>query len=124
MKDRSWNLALGALNAALLIFLLTQSRPAITQASPEVLQAQRIELLDGDGIVRAQLKVEESGETVFRMRDAKGEIRVKLGASESGSGLLLNNGATEPGVHALAQEDGVATITLHGTENKKTVLAP
>ncbi len=124
MKDRPWNLALGAVNTALLIFLLTQGRPAITQASPEVLQAQRIELLDSNGYLRAQLKVEESGETVFRMRDAKGEIRVKLGASESGSGLLLNNGATEPGVHALAQEDGGATITLHSKDGKKTVLVP
>ena len=124
MKDRSWNLALGALNAALLIFLLTQGRPTITQASPEVLQAQRIELLDSNGFLRAQLNVEESGETVFRMRDAKGEIRVKLGASESGSGLLLNNGATEPGVHALAQDGGVANITLHGKDGQKTVLGP
>jgi hypothetical protein len=49
---------------------------------------------------------------------------VKLGASETGSGLLLNNGATEPGVHALAQNGGVATITLHGKDGKKTVLAP
>jgi hypothetical protein len=102
MRHRFWNLALGALNAALLSFLLTQGRPAVTQASPEVLQAQRIGLLDSDGYIRAQLRVEERGDTVFRMRDAKGEIRMKLGASGTGSGLLLNNGATEPGVHVLA----------------------
>jgi hypothetical protein len=124
MKHRSWNLALGVLNAALLIFLLTHGRPALTQASPAALQAQRIELVDNQGVVRAQLTVEESGETVFRMRDAKGEIRVKLGASETGSGLLLNNGATEPGVHALAQNGGVATITLHGKGGIRNVLAP
>jgi hypothetical protein len=124
MRHRFWNLALGALNAALLSFLLTQGRPAVTQASPEVLQAQRIGLLDSDGYIRAQLRVEERGDTVFRMRDAKGEIRMKLGASGTGSGLLLNNGATEPGVHVLAQDGGVATIPLHGKDGKLTVLAP
>jgi hypothetical protein len=51
-----------------------------------VLRAQRIELVD-------------------RIRDLEGNIRVKLGASQSGSGLVLLNDRTEPGVQVLAGAD-------------------
>jgi hypothetical protein len=50
----------------------------------------------------ARLSVESNGEAVFRMRDAEGTIRVKLGASKDGSGLVLLDERTEPGLHVLA----------------------
>jgi hypothetical protein len=43
---------------------------------------------------------------VFRLLDQGGAIRVKLGAWRGGSGLLLNDDATEPGVHLLATSAG------------------
>jgi hypothetical protein len=58
--------------------------------------------------VRGQFFVEESGEAVFRMRDEKGQIRVKLGASERGSGFILMDDRTEPGVQMLS---GVSALT-------------
>ena len=42
------------------------------------------ELVDDSGQVRANLKVETGDEVVFRLRDAKGTVRFKLGASEDG----------------------------------------
>ena len=46
-------------------------------------------------------------------------IRVKLGASEEGSGLLLINHLTEPGVHILADQNGTSlTLTEEAEESK------
>jgi len=74
--------------------------------------------------VRAQLSVEANGEAVFRMRDAKGTIRVKMGASEEGSALVLLNESTEPGVHILAKRDGGTSVTLRSRGGQQQVLTP
>jgi hypothetical protein len=55
---------------------------------------------------------------------------VKLGASESGSGLLLLDGATEPAVHIIARRGGTAaqptttSLTLRGAHGQQRVIAP
>ena len=89
----------------------------------DVIRAQRIELVDERGRTRAQLTVEEGGEAVLRIRDPQGTIRVKLGASESGSGLVLLNDRTEPGVHLRANSEG-STITLAESGKPERVIAP
>ena len=75
--------------------------PAVDTSS--VVRTQRIELVDERGNQRARLSVEPGGEVVLRLLSASGEIRVKLGASNDGSGLILMNGATEPAVHMIAE---------------------
>jgi hypothetical protein len=55
--------------------------------------------------------------------DAKGTIRVKLGASESGSGLLLLEDRTEFGVQLVANRNGTA-VTLAEKGKEKRVIAP
>ena len=101
-----------------IIFLITQSKQA-DQSIPAVLKAQRIELVDGNGKVRASLKVEDGTETVFRLMDEDGTIRVKLGASRDGSGLVLLNDSTNVGIHALAKRDGTfLKIEEDGREKK------
>lgn len=67
-------------------------------AAQPVLRAQLIELVDARGQVRAQLKTEDNGDVVLRLRDQAGNIRVKLGANALGSGLLLLDERTERGV--------------------------
>jgi hypothetical protein len=93
---------------------LLYERSAVAQPVATVLRAQAIELVDGRGRVRAQLNVEANGEVVFRLRDSSGTIRVKLGASEDGSGLLLANEATEPGVHILAKRNATSLTVKRG----------
>lgn len=82
--------------------LVLRDRPAEAKAVPGVLRAQAIELVDRQGRVRARLNIEPGGQVVFRLRDATGRVRVKLGADEAGSGLVLMNETSEPGVHVLA----------------------
>jgi hypothetical protein len=52
------------------------------------------------------------------LRDSKGTIRVKLGAGENGSGLVLVDDQTNVGIHALAKKDGT-TLTLINKDGKK-----
>ncbi len=110
MKEKSTQILLGAI-AALLVVHLFLSPPLLTVAHAReetvstVLRARTIELVDESGRARVNLRTEKDGAVVFRMMDSKGTIRVKLGASESGSGLLLFDETTEPGVHLLATRD-------------------
>lgn len=85
------------------IFIMAQSR-ANDQSVAQVIKAQRIELVDEHGKIRASLKYEE-GETIFRLMDADGTIRVKLGGGRDGSGLVLLNDSTEVGIQALAKSN-------------------
>jgi hypothetical protein len=87
-----------------------------------VLRAQKIELVDARGVTRARLSTEADGEVVLRLIAANGELRVKLGAANDGSGLLLANSATEPGVHVLAQGRS-ATLKLKAGASER-VLEP
>jgi hypothetical protein len=101
---------------------LFQDRPAAAQTAPDVVRARAIELVDGRGRVRAQLNLESSGEVVLRLRDSAGTIRVKLGASEDGSGLLLANEATEPGVHIVANRRATSVTVQRG--DQRQVMTP
>ena len=72
----------------------------------EKITVREFELVGDNGSRRASIKVESSGEVVMRLMDQDGTIRVKLGANDDGSGLVLLDGSTEPAVHALAKKDG------------------
>jgi hypothetical protein len=113
MRTARLALALGVLNLAVLAW---PRAPAPT----EVVRARRIELVDDAGVVRAQLTVEDDREVVFRLRDPSGTVRAKLGASAEGSGLLLTNAATEPGVHLLASGTA-ASMTVRAGERRRVI---
>jgi hypothetical protein len=67
--------------------------------------------------------VESTGEAVFRLRDSRGEIRVKLGAGTDGSGLVLLNGATETGVH-MQVKGRETTLTLRNQDGQRRLITP
>ena len=110
--------ATACVGIVLVSMALFQGHPAAAQTQPEVIRARAIELVDSRGRVRAQLNVESSGEVVFRLRDSAGTIRVKLGASEDGSGLLLANEATEPGVHLVANRRATSVTIQRGQQRR------
>ncbi len=123
MATRRLLLGLMGMNAVLLTAQLAQLHRASAASVPETVRARRIEIVDERGRVRAQLNVEADGEAVFRLRDSEGEIRVKLGAGRSGSGLLLLDGSTEPGVQVLATSEG-PSVTLTGKGARRRVITP
>lgn len=94
-------------NLVLLAILL--SRPIVAQGDAQILRGRALELVDPSGRVRAQFNVEPDGEAVFRLRDAEGTIRVKLGAGSDGSGLTLLDETTEPAVQIIARRSATPT---------------
>jgi hypothetical protein len=119
----STRLALGVtvVNLALLLTAFTQRPQSSTE--PQVLRGTAIELVDESGRLRGRLNVEPGGEVVLRLVDERGRIRVKLGAGTDGSGLLLANDATEPGVHLLATSKGSSIRVVNG-DGRERLIAP
>ena len=130
LSTRPLTLVLTVVNMVILVVGVTQHRAASAQGDASILRGRGLELVDAAGQVRAQFTVEANGEAVFRMRDSKGTIRVKLGAGEDGSALLLLDETTEPGVYLLAkraQTDAASrttSITLTGADGKSRVITP
>jgi hypothetical protein len=122
-----WRLALVGLTGLNLIVVAALLGPcqhaSAAATAADTLRAKAIELVDQHGRVRAQLNVESDGEAVFRLRDSKGEIRVKLGAGEHGSGLLLLDGSTEPAIHLRAGTSD-PTLTLQGKDGRRKAITP
>lgn len=118
MHARRFAVAMACVGTVLVVSSPFQDSPAVAQTQPDVIRARAIELVDGRGRVRAQLNVESSGEVVLRLRDSTGTIRVKLGASDDGSGLLLANEATEPGVHLLANRRATSVTVQRGQQRQ------
>ena len=130
MKTQRLALLLTFVNLVVLVVLLTRENVAFAKGDAAMLRGRGLELVDATGQVRAQFTVEADGEAVFRMRDAKGTIRVKLGAGSNGSGLLLLDETTEPAVHIIASRAAApagattTSISLSGADGRSRVLTP
>lgn len=124
MRIQRVPLILTGVNLVLLVWLIAAtSGVAAGQSAAPVLRASAIELVDATGLVRAHLIVTPENETLLRMRDANGDIRVKLGASEAGSGLLLADGWAQPGLHVLAKRGG-SILRLADPDGQQRVIRP
>jgi hypothetical protein len=123
MRVHRTTIAITAINLGLLLAMLAQARASAQESGAPVLRGRALELVDERGQMRARLNVESGGEVVLRLLDQKGTIRVKLGASEDGSGLLLANDATEPGVHILAKADG-SRLRLVNKDGRERLITP
>jgi hypothetical protein len=122
--------ALTAINLVLLLLTVTQTAPTTAQTVTPILRGRALELVDERGGVRSRLDVEPTGEVVLRLLDKNGTIRVKLGAGEDGSGLVLADEATEPAIHLIARRRGTperpttTSITLRGPDGQQRVIRP
>jgi hypothetical protein len=123
MQAKGLVLALTAANAILLALLavIWLLPPAVAELGAPVIRASIVELVDARGQVRSRLGVEADGEVVLRLFDPSGRVRVKLGASDGGSGLLLLDEETEPGVQIIARRTATegrpatTSLTLTGS---------
>lgn len=121
--------ALALANFALLTMLASRGDGTqAASATPRVLQAELIELIDAKGAVRAQLQTEDDGAVILRLRDRNGNVRVKLAADELGSGLLLADNRTDVGVHILSgvsrlTQKPATAITVADSDGAKVVLS-
>ena len=124
---------LTVINLVILLVGPAQGPPLTAQSVAPVLRGQALEIVDGRGQVRARINVEPATATadgktypeavVFRLIDPNGRIRVKLGADQEGSGLLLANDSQQPGVHMLAKSTGTV-LKLINTDGREQVIKP
>jgi hypothetical protein len=129
MNPRTNQVLLAAVLVLLAVHLL-RSATAVDIAKaeeaknpPAVIRAGAFELVNKQGKVVAQLYLGEEGGGNIRLRSADGTIRVKLGATDDGSGLLLCDERAEPAVMLLSNKTGTsATLAEKGKEKK--VLKP
>lgn len=119
MKSQALPAVLVGLVILLLLGVALDERPAEASAVPPVLRARMFEVVDARGVRRASLKVERNGAVLFRLFDEAGTIRVKLGAGRDGSGLLLADETTEPGVHLLATGHGTWVAVQRGEQRRE-----
>ena len=115
MKTNGLVISVLLINAALLLFIA--ARPA--QETFDKISVRDFELIDPNGKERASIRIESTGEIVFRLRDAKGTIRVKIGAGEEGSGFVFLDGDTNPSIHGVAGKDGSRFVLTDKTGKKK-----
>ena len=116
-------IAVALCGANLLLLGLLARGTSSTGQGPAVIRGRALELVDERGQVRARLNLEPGGDVVFRLLDQEGTIRVKLGAGTEGSGLLLANDATEPGVHILAKATG-SSVRVVNKDGRERVIGP
>jgi len=100
---------------ALLLFVSFRT----PSTSFDKITVREFELIDQNNKVRVSIKVEPEGEVVLRLKDKNETIRVKLGANEEGSGLVLLDHTTSPGIHALSKEGGKLTLRNKEGEERK-----
>ena len=103
--------------------LLTPVSAQASAAVPDVLRARRIDLVNASGAVVGQLYTGEDGGGQIRLRSPDGEVRVKLGASADGSGLILMDDKTEPALWLASKREGTS-LTLAQRGREKRVFTP
>ena len=136
MNARTGLYALVALNLALLSLGLAQVlRPAVAQGELPVLRGRALEIVDGQGRVRASISVlppsrstsdEQQSETVLlRLITERGRPTVKIGSSEPTSGLSFAGPTGTKDSYLILQTKGTtSSLKLRNEDGREQVLAP
>jgi len=136
MKNPRVLIALTIFNAALLLVTLAlQIRPALAQGTAPVLRGSGLEIVDGEGRVRASIKVLPAGkspngdayrETVLlRLITERGRPSVKIGASEETSGLSFAGPTGTKDTYVILESKGtVSSLKLRNEDGHEQIVKP
>lgn len=92
---------------------------------PEVIRAQRFEVVDGDGKVRAVLGKADDGGSGLAAMDEEGRARLALGTKADGSvGLAVLHKTGTPVVAIGLGADGAAGLAVLDKQGNLTWAAP
>ena len=129
MNSHITNSLLALVAVLLLAHLVTaldlqpNSTARATTGVADVVRAKLIELVDDRGQVVAQLHKGEDGGGQLRLRSGSGTVRVKLGSTSDGSGLILMDSESEPAIwHSVSRAGTSVTLAQKGKDRR--VLAP
>ena len=87
-------------------------------SSDHTIRAQRFELVDAQGNVRAEIAIDDDGAAGFFVRDDTGVLRASLTYDESQSAMYLWDEAGHIRVGASFFAHGGAGVAVHGEGNK------
>jgi hypothetical protein len=128
MKERTTQILLALVAVLLAAHLVrplfnSSAQASQTEKIPTVLRAQSIELVDKQGQARAQLFLGEDGSGNLRLRDGSGTVRVKLGATPTGAGLILFDQDVEPAIWASTDKSSTS-LKLAEKGKEQRVIKP
>ncbi len=132
MKIQRLLIALTVINLGFLMFLLAHNQPTAAQDIAPVLRGRALEIIDGQGRVRASIKVQPAstvnGKTyaenvILRLSDPNGSPKVKLGASEEGAGLGLA-GDSDPTYITLKAEGTGTSLKFTNKDGRALLFKP
>ena len=136
MKNPRTLVVLTMVNLVILLVTLTQQiRPAFAEGPAPVLRGSGLEIVDGQGRVRASITVLPAGksqndvaypETVLlRLITERGRPSVKISTSEESSGLTLSGPTNTRDTYVILQSSGeVSSLKLRNENGKEQVLRP
>ncbi len=135
MKLQPILIVLTVTNLLLLIFTITQLRPAVATDGASVLRGRALQIVDDHGRVRASINVypakhDDNGqnypETVlFRLITERGRPSVKLGVSEEQATLaLVGPSGTKETYVQLGAKGVVSSLTLKNENGSERLLTP
>ncbi len=136
MKNQRALIALTIVNLALLLFTLAQQiPPAFAEGAAPVLRGSGLEIVDGQGRVRASITVLPAGksqvgdaypETVLlRLITERGRPSVKISTSEESSGLTFAGPTNTKDTYVILQSKGsVSSLKLRNEDGLEQVLKP
>ena len=136
MKNQRIFIVLSLVNFGIVVFLLFNQIGSVGASSPAtVLRAQKLEIVDAQGRVRASIQIQPEGpaikadgtaakdgkiypETVlFRLIRPDGRPSVKIATSEQGSGISLGGGI-DPTYIVLSAEGGDPSLSLTNKDGR------
>ena len=135
MKTPRSLIALTVVNLALLLLAVAQQvRPVFAQ-EVSVLRGRALEIVDGQGRVRASINVLPPGrspngdathETVLlRLNTERGRPSVKIGSSEPVSGLSFTGPTGTTDTYVILQAKGTASsLKLRNEDGREQILGP
>lgn len=135
MKTQRFLIVLTIVNFFLLLVTLVPVRAAVTDGAPPVLRGRALEIVDGQGRVRASISVlppteqasgDTSAETVLlRLITERGRPSVKMGASEQGAGLSLVGPSNTRDTYLILEAKGTtSSMRLRNEDGREAIVKP
>jgi hypothetical protein len=135
MKIQRFLIALTLVNLFLLLAMLGPVRAAVDDSVAPVLRGRALEIVDGQGRVRASISVlpaqaqangETSAETVLlRLITERGRPSVKMGASERSAGLSLAGLSNTRDTYIIVEaKDTTSSLRLRNEDGREQIVKP
>jgi len=136
MKKQKMLVVLTTVNVVLLVFtLLRQVSPVFALGPAPVLRGSALEIVDGQGRVRASIDVLPAGKSakgdayqesvLLRLITERGRPSVKMGASEETSGLSFAGPTGTKDTYVILESKGtVSSLQLRNEDGHEQLIKP